>query len=266
MIILIFFILGLLIGSFLNVLVYRIRTAEDIFFDRSRCPHCHQIIRWYDNIPVISFILLKFQCRYCRKKISFQYPLVEIGTGLLFAVAGGFFFNANDPGSWSLVIYLLVVLAALVVIFVYDALYFEIPDIVLWPAVVWVISFGLFFSWNLVSLKENIFDMPMLSRFLGAAAAFAFFYFLSWVSKEKWMGMGDAYLAILLGLILGWPQILLALFMAFLIGSIYGIILMLAGKYTRKSRVPFAPFLVTGTIIAMFFYAPIIDWYLRLMS
>lgn len=264
MIALIFFVLGLIIGSFLNVVVYRLRVAESLFWDRSRCPKCHQIIRWYDNIPVVSFILLKFQCRYCRKKISFQYPLVELGTGLLFALAGAWFFDAADPASWSITIYILGVLATLIVIFVYDALYMEIPDIVLWPAVVWVLTFSFFFSWNLVSIKENIFDMPVLWKFLGGAVAFAFFWFLVKISREKWMGMGDAYLAILLGLILGWPQILLALFLAFLIGSIYGIILILAGRYKLKSQVPFAPFLVTGTIITIFFYAPIIDWYLRL--
>ncbi|MDR3583029.1 MAG: prepilin peptidase [Candidatus Pacebacteria bacterium] len=264
MIILIFLVLGLIVGSFLNVLVYRLHTAEDIVWDRSRCPRCHHVIGWYDNVPVVSFVLLKARCRNCKKKISWQYPLVEIGTGVMFALAGAYFFNVGDPASWGPVIYLLGVLFALVAIFVYDALYLEIPDIVLWPAVVWVLAFGFFFSWNMVSLKENIFDIAMLSRFLGAAAAFAFFWLMARVSREKWMGMGDAWLVLLLGLILGWPRILLALFLAFLIGSIYGIMLIAVGKYTLKSRVPFAPFLVLGTLIALFFYAPIVGWYLGL--
>lgn len=264
MTLIIFFIFGLIIGSFLNVMVYRLKVAESMFFDRSRCPHCKQIIHWYDNIPVISFILLKFQCRHCKKKISWQYPLVEISTGLLFALCGFYFFDAYDPASWAFVIYLLGVISALIVIFVYDFLYLEIPDIVLWPAVIWVISFGLFFSWNLISVKENIFDLPVLSRILAASVAFSFFFLLSKLSREKWMGMGDTYLVIFLGLILGWPQILLALFLAFFTGAFCGIILISAGKYTMKSQVPFAPFLVLGTVITIFFYEPVINWYLRL--
>lgn len=265
MIILIFFIFGLIVGSFLNVLVYRLHTAEDLVWDRSRCPRCHHVIRWYDNIPVISFVLLRARCRDCREKISWQYPLVEFGTGLLFALAGGYFLNLTDPGSWGPVIYLLGVIFALMAIFVYDALYFEIPDIVLWPAVVWVLAFGLFFSWSMISLKANIFDLPMLARFLGAAAAFLFFWLMAKVSHEKWMGLGDAWLVLLLGLVLGWPRILLALFLAFFIGSVYGIILILFGKYTMKSCLPFAPFLVIGTLIALFFWTPIVGWYLGLL-
>lgn len=265
MIILIFFILGLIFGSFLNVLVYRLHTAEDLVWDRSRCPRCHHVIRWYDNIPVISFVLLRARCRDCREKISFQYPLVEIGTGCAFALVGGYFFKADVFASWGPVVYLLGVLFALIAIFVYDALYFEIPDIVLWPTVVWVLAFSLFFSWNLLSFQGDFFNLPLFSRLLGAAGAFLFFWLLAKGSREKWMGLGDAWLALLLGLILGWPRVLLALFLAFLIGSIYGIILILLGKYTMKSRVPFAPFLVVGTIITLFFYAPIVGWYFGLL-
>lgn len=265
MLIIIFFIFGLIIGSFLNVVVYRLKVAEDLVFSRSHCPHCKKIIRWYDNIPVVSFILLKFQCRECKKKISWQYPAVEMLTGLLFALCGAYFFNIYEPSSWSYAIYVLGIISALIAIFAYDFLYLEIPDMVLWPAVVWAISFGLFFSWNHAGAKaEQIPDFSIFSMALGASFGFAFFFFLSKISHEKWMGMGDAYLAILLGLVLGWPQILLALFLAFLIGSIYGIILIATGKYTLKSQVPFAPFLVFGTMITMFFYEPIIDWYLRL--
>lgn len=263
MIIAIFFILGLMIGSFINVLVYRLNVAESFVSGRSKCPKCHHTINWYDNIPVISFVLLKFQCRSCKEKISWQYPLVELSTGLLFATVASVFFNASDPANWSFVIYLLGVISALVVIFVYDLLYLEIPDVILWPAVAWALAFGLFFNFYGAAASQNM-NLGFFSKLTAAGAAFAFFFLLSKLSKEKWMGMGDAYLAILLGLILGWPQIILALFLAFFIGSIYGIILILAKMKTMKSQVPFAPFLVLGTLIALFFYESIISWYLKI--
>lgn len=257
----IFFIIGLAIGSFLNVVVYRLRVAETLFFDRSHCPYCKKIIHWYDNIPVISFVLLNFRCRYCKEKISWQYPLVEISTGLLFALTAFYFFDAGSSASWYYVIYLLVALSALLVIFVYDFLYLEIPDAVIWPAVVWAMAFGLLFDWNISGSQEDMPSVSMVSRLLAAFLAFSFFFSLSKFSKEKWMGMGDAYLAILLGLILGWPKILLALFLAFGAGAFYGIILIVIRKKEMKSQIPFAPFLVLGTMAAVFFYQPIVNWY-----
>lgn len=238
--------------------------SERLFFDRSKCPHCGKVIFWYDNIPVISFILLKFKCRNCKKKISWQYPLVEIFTGFLFAAVGTTYFNPSDTTSWAPTIYLLGVAASMIAIFVYDMLYMEIPVIILWPSIFWALVFGFFFGMNKIGVSENMINLTFFSRFLAAAASFAFFFFLSKVSKEKWMGMGDAYLAIFLGLVLGWPQIISALFLAFFLGSVYGIILILAKMKTMKSQVPFAPFLVLGTLITMFFYKPIINWYVGL--
>ncbi len=267
MIILIFLVLGLLIGSFLNVLVYRLRAAEELFWDRSKCPHCQRLIRWYDNVPVVSFILLKFRCRDCRQKISWQYPLVEILTGIIFATIGQKFFNVSDMSTWLTTGYYLIMASSLIAIAVYDWLYLEIPGEVLWVAVAVAVAFGLYADWTAwlnFQMLPDIFNSMTYSGTLAAFLAFTFFFLLSTISREKWMGMGDAYLAILLGLIAGFPKILLALFLAFFIGAVWGMILIAAKKKKMKSRLPFAPFMILGTFIALFFYAPITNWYFSL--
>lgn len=264
MIIAIFFVIGLIVGSFLNVVVYRLRVAESFVTGRSHCPHCKTQISWYDNIPVLSFILLKFRCRNCKEKISWQYPAVEIFTGFIFAFVGYQFFSLNDLSTLPTVVYYLGIVSFLMVIFVYDFLYLEIPSLALWPAVVFVIVFNLFFDWNVVSSGVGALSLATYSGVLGAMVAFIFFFLLSAGSKEKWMGMGDAYLVILLGLIVGWPEILLALLASFSLGAIIGLMMIALKKKKMGSQLPFAPFLVLGTLIAMFWYEPIVDWYLGL--
>jgi leader peptidase (prepilin peptidase) / N-methyltransferase len=260
----IFFILGLMIGSFLNVLVYRLRVAEDLMFSRSRCPHCKKTIVWYDNIPLLSFILLKFKCRNCRKKISWQYPVVELFTGILFAAIGARYFIISDFSSWAVTLYFLGAAGFLAAIFVYDWLYMEIPEILIWPAVAWSLFFNLVIDWNQKSFAGDILSAHTYSGILAALSAFAFFLLLSALSHERWMGMGDSYLAIFLGLILGWPGILLALFLSFFIGSVYGIIMIVLKRKKMKSQVPFAPFMVLGALVALFWFQPITDWYFGL--
>ena len=271
---LIFLILGLIVGSFLNVLVYRLQTTEKLFWDRSHCPHCKHIIRWYDNIPVVSFILLHARCRDCQKKISWQYPLVEIFTGIVFVLIGFIFFNANDLASWLTVSYYFFMASSLIVILVYDWLYMEIPSIVLWVSVALVVAYNLYADW-LIAYGNNLgwlspvvriktpllLQMHTYSGALAAFLAFLFFFLLAAKSKEKWMGMGDVYLVILLGLFLGWPQIVLALFLAFFLGSLYGLAMLILGRKKMKSQIPFAPFLILGTLITLLFYLPIINWY-----
>ncbi len=267
MVVSIFLVLGLIIGSFLNVLVYRLRAAEDLFWDRSKCPHCQHLIRWYDNIPVISFILLKFQCRDCRKKISWQYPLVEILTGVIFAIIGHKFFDAANFSTWIVSAYYLVMVSTLIVIAVYDYLYLEIPGEILWFGVAVAIAFGLYSDWAVwfnSEIQASIWSSVVYSGVLAAFSAWLFLFFLAVVSREKWMGMGDVYLAIFLGLIVGWPQILLVLFAAFFIGAIWGVALVVAGKKKIKSQLPFAPFMVLGTLITILFYSPIVEWYFSL--
>lgn len=264
MVILIFFILGLMVGSFLNVVVYRLRVAESFVVGRSHCPHCRTQISWYDNIPVLSFILLKFRCRACKEKISWQYPLVEIFTAFIFVFIGHSYFLLDDFYTWIETFYYLGIASFLLVIFVYDFLYMEIPALALWPGVVFAVAFNLFFDWNSYDFSAGPLGLATYSGTLGALAAFFFFFLLVAISKERWMGMGDAYLVIFLGLIVGWPEILLALMASFSLGAIIGLALITFGKKKMESQLPFAPFLVLGTLIAIFWYDPIVEWYLGL--
>lgn len=246
----IFFILGLIVGSFLNVVIVRLNLAETIL-GRSECPHCKAKIRWYDNIPLFSFAILKTRCRDCKEKISWQYPLVEFATGVLFALTGSYFFVASDPATWLAAAYLLAIFALLLVVFAYDFRYMEIPMIIIWLGIGITIIFYLFSDWVNFNPSMGIWSLNIFSGMLSGLIAFLFFFVLSAGSKEKWMGMGDAYVALLAGLVVKWPEIMAVLVLAFTIGAIYGIILIALGKKTMKSQVPFAPFIVAGTILVI---------------
>ena len=262
----IFFIIGLIVGSFLNVVVYRLNMAESFMVGRSKCPRCKKPIAWYDNIPLLSFILLKSQCRQCQEKISWQYPVVEFFTGVVFAAVGAFYFKISDPATWVTAFYYLGIMSFLIIIFVYDFRYLEIPGLVLWPAVAWAIAFNLYFDLQKANIGNAALGSSLFSGVLAGFLAFIFFFLLSALSKEQWMGMGDAYLSIFLGLVLGWPQILLGLMLAFALGASVGLILVLLEKKKMKSPMPFAPFLAVGALLSLFFYPAITGWYFNVMS
>ncbi|EKE16523.1 MAG: hypothetical protein ACD_11C00004G0021 [uncultured bacterium] len=249
----IFFILGLIVGSFLNVVVYRLRLAETIL-GRSYCPHCKSKIRWYDNIPLLSFILLKAQCRDCRGKISWQYPAVEFLTGIVFALVGKYFFDLNNFQLWPEALFYLVVFSIFLVIFFYDLKFMEIPMIVLWVGVVWAAIFAVIVELGYLEPVSRFLSLGFADKAIGGAIAFLFFYALAHFSKETWMGYGDAYVGLLIGLVVGWEKLFMALTLSFAIGSVFSIGLVFFKKKTMKSQVPLAPFLVVGTILAIFIY------------
>lgn len=257
----ILFVLGLIIGSFLNVVIYRLKTAESIVFGGSKCPKCQAKIKWYDNIPAISFFILHFKCRSCREKISWQYPLLEISTGLLFAIAGNIFFSWQDLSTLITLAYFLIIISLLLIIFFYDWLYMEIPGIILWIGIILAVVFNFYFDWSGSLLGGDFLAAKTYAGLLGAGIAFVFFFSISYFSKEKWMGMGDAYLAIFLGLLLGFPQIFYALIIGFFLGAVFGIVLMILGRKKMKSKLPLAPFLIIGTFFTLFFYSQIAFWY-----
>ncbi len=244
------FLFGLIVGSFLNCLIYRLETKESFLKGRSYCPHCKQILSWPDLIPVLSYLFLKGKCRYCQQKISIQYPLIEIATGLLFLSIFNFQFS----------IFNFIITCFLIVIFVYDLKHFIIPDKVIYPAIlvsgIWYLVSGIFL--NLYTKYE------ILNTIYGVLGAALFFLAIVLISQGKWMGIGDIKLAFLMGLVLGWPNILVALFLAFFIGAAIGLGLIISGKKKLKSEVPFGPFLVAGTFLAMFFGEEMINWYLNL--
>ena len=221
--ILIFFIIGLIIGSFLGAANYRLKTAEDIVFKRSHCPICKHDIRWYDNIPLLSFVILFGRCRDCKKYISWEYPLIELMTGLLFAGVALKFFGAPILGISGIISgsigtstivdmsFLLFAVCYLVLIFWHDYDYMLISDAVVFPAIIVTFFYQI---WKYVQSPFSIADFhsPLTSALVAALGAALFFFFLIWVSKGKWIGGGDVKLGFLAGLVVGWPKILFVLF------------------------------------------------------
>lgn len=246
------FLLGLIVGSFLNCVVYRLERGESFLKGRSYCPNCRHQLSWIDLVPLFSFVFLAGKCRYCKKPISGQYPLVELIAGLLFFLAAFSASNFLILGYWLLVI------SFLIVIFVFDLKHYIIPDGAVWGATAVALIYNLRF---LIYNQSSIFEFSILSG-LGAAA---FFLAIFLVSRGKWMGFGDVKLALLMGLFLGWPNILVALFLAFSIGAIIGICLIIFGKKKFSSEVPFGPFLILGTFLALFFGQNLTNWYLNLV-
>jgi len=266
--ILIFFIVGLIIGSFLGAVNYRLKVDEDIVWKRSHCPKCKASIRWYDNIPLLSFIILFGKCRDCRKYISWEYPLIELMTGLLFAGVAIRFFGVplfgmqgavSGAGSIIDMSFLLFAVCYLMLIFWHDYDYMLIPDAVVWPAIAVTFFYQL---WKYVESPLGIANprSPLTGALLAAVLTAAFFFLLIWVSKGKWIGGGDVKLGFLAGMIVGWPKILFVLFLTYLIGSVVSLGLIAAKKKTWKSQIPFGPFMVAAILIVLFFSDQIQFW------
>jgi len=252
------------VGSFLNVVIFRLKTKETILKSRSHCVFCKKKLSWYELIPLLSFTIQKGRCRECHKKISWQYPIIEIITGLLFLSALIYSAPGGSALGWQFpyIIYglfLWLIFSFLIIIFVYDLKHYSIPNIIVLPAIV----LSLFFDIYLWLSTGQFFIF--LSSIIAMIIAGGFFLILVLISKEKWMGMGDVFMGMLMGLILGTPQIFVALFFAFLIGAIISIILLILKKKKMKSEIPFGPFLVLGTIIALLYGNVLLGWYLNLI-
>ena len=287
------FILGLAVGSFLNVLIDRIPNDESPFAGRSYCDKCKKTLKWYDMVPVLSFLILKGKCRYCRAHISFYYPLVELITGIMFVLMYQFTIHNSQFTSSTIeqfsnltinYLYYLFILSSFIVIFFTDLKYGIIPDKIVYPAII-ISFFFLFFTskeflqlrsgqaWLSFPLQSTTLGVDQLAtlgvvanRFLSALTSFAFFLILYLITKGKGMGFGDVKLAFLLGLVLGFPKIIVALYLAFLTGALAGSILIVWRKKKLKSSIPFGPFLILGSILSIFFGEKILQLVLRLLN
>ena len=244
----IFFLIGLIIGSFINSVVYRLSAVESLW-ERSHCPKCKRKVRWHDNIPLVSFFVLSMKCRDCGEKISWQYPVVEFFTGILFALIGNSFFMPDSSLAWTQTMFYLLLFSVLIVIFIYDIKYMEIPMIAVWIGVVAAIAYLIGSDSQTFSGVSHFFSLKIISGVIGGFVAFLFFFLLAWYSKERWMGYGDAYLGLLVGLVVGWPAIFLTLALSFTIGALTSLAMIAVGNKHLKSQVPFAPFLVIGLFL-----------------
>ncbi len=244
------FAIGIAIGSFLNCLIYRLNINEKPK-GRSYCPKCKHQLSYKDLVPVFSYIFLLGKCRYCKKKISLEYPLVELLTGFFFLFA--FLF----VGLSIELIYLLVVLFFLIFIFIYDLKHYIIPDFATFSLI--IVSF-LYLSYISFLEKSTSF---LMYGVLSAFVAFLFFFSLFYFTKGKGMGFGDVKFVIFMGLFLGFPNIVVGLFISFFLGAIIGIGLIILKRKEMKSQIPFGPFLIAGTLTAYFYGEKIIDFYLN---
>ena len=241
------FIIGAVIGSFLNVCIYRLPKNLDIVSKRSFCPRCKKKIKWFDNIPLISFLILKFKCRFCKKYISTQYFWVELLSALFLSTALSFTANFLDLILLSLIFYIFIV------IFVIDVKYYIIPD-------------SLNFSLILIGILKNFLpatflnlNQDMFQSLIGGAGG----YFLIWIiiflykkiKNVEAMGLGDAKLLSGLGFIFGLKSIFIILFVGSILGLIYSVPLLFLGKSSFKTAIPFGPFLIISSVIYYFYFS-----------
>ena len=238
------FLFGITIGSFLNVCIYRIPRKEDIVLERSHCMSCGNVLKWYELIPVISFLIQGGKCRSCKTKLSLQYPLIELANGLIYI----WIFAVKDFGLESVLF--CACASTLIVISMIDFRTYEIP-----------------FGCNLVILALGavrlILDLPhWYSYVIGFFTVSGIFIIIYWITRGNGIGGGDIKLMAAAGLLLGWKEILLALVIGSVAGSVIHLILM---KVQKKDRVlAFGPYLALGIFFAMLYGNAIITWYLRL--
>ncbi len=263
------FLIGLCVGSFLNAVIYRLKTGEGVVKDRSCCPRCGHSLGFLDLIPVLSFILLKARCRYCGEKISYQYPLVELATGGLFLLI----FNHQvsipyEPSIFSFqgaveLLFLVIISSLLIIIFVYDLKHYIIPDRVVYPGLALTIVYRIFKGARCgVEVSSCGFFNPFLAG-IGAGGVFLAIYLLS---RGRWLGFGDVKLVFLMGLALGFPKIVIAVFLASFIGSIIGSGLVFWSRKGWKSEIPFGPFLAAGFFIALLYGDFIVKAYFDILT
>jgi leader peptidase (prepilin peptidase)/N-methyltransferase len=258
------FMIGAVLGSFVNVVISRMIVGEDWIRGRSRCDHCRKVIAWYDNVPLLSYLLLGGKCRHCKKTISIQHPTVELMTGMLFAwwyvIGFAFFQLSQHPLQVIQPLFWLFVGILLLVIFVTDWLYMIIPDFA-------VVGLGLVALMYRVYLTQaGVMRIDDLWWAVVSGIVAALFFFGLWAgTKGRGMGFGDVKYALVMGWLLGWPRVLVGVFAAFCIGAIVGVVMIVWGKKKMKQQIAFGPFLVIGTLLALVWGNHIWSWYMGFM-
>jgi leader peptidase (prepilin peptidase)/N-methyltransferase len=241
-------VLGLSVGSFLNVCIHRLPRNESLLYPASRCPSCGRALRWHDNIPVASWVWLGGKCGQCHAPISVQYPIVELVTAAL--VVG--IVMVTPPGP--LLASRLVFACALVVLFTIDLEHQILPNVLTLPgiAIGWLFSLFAAPGWQ-ASLAGILLGAGLL---YGTAAA----YYM--VRREEGLGMGDVKMLAMIGAFLGWKAVLLTLILASFAGALFGVFLMITSRGGMRYALPFGTFLALGALVAMFAGDQIIAWYL----
>lgn len=257
----IFALLGLMFGSFVNALVWRLHNKRDFVKERSECTHCHHVLEWYDLVPVLSWVSLRGKCRYCHKPIE-DSPITELAVATVFAASYAWWPLEFSTIGWILFGVWLAALVLLAALFLYDLRWSLLPNSLTFPliglGIVWAIVF--YFGIAHMGVAAASFDV-----LLGLASVAGLYGLLYAVSRGEWVGFGDVKLGIFIGLVLGWEQGLLAVMLANILAFCFIMPGLLTGKITRKSRIPFGPFLIIATVIALLFGSQLIGGYLSLM-
>lgn len=245
--------IGLMIGSFLNVVIYRVPRKESVVAPRSRCPSCNTELRARDNIPVVSWLILRGRCRSCSNAISSRYPSVEVLTALLFAAIAVRF--SDDPALPAFLFFV----AVLVAVSAIDLEHYIVPNRI----VIVALTVGLPLLAAIAVIDDRGADLrsALIGSVLASGGLFAMH-----LAYPRGMGMGDVKLALVLGLYLGWlglGEVFVGMFLGFLLGSIVGLGLMAAGLRTRSQHLPFAPFLAAGSLLTVFIGDTLLNWYIR---
>lgn len=265
-------ILGALIGSFLNVVVWRVPRGESLNHPASHCPKCDHPIRWFDNVPVLSWLVLRGRCRDCGAPIAVRYPLVELGTALFFAgvtwwaLATGYLGMPVDTRSTigfvlALVAYLYLA-AVSVALALIDLDTHRLPNVIVLPS--YIVGAVLLTASSLVSGNYSV----LIVAAIAGVGLFVVYYLMALLYPGG-MGFGDVKLAGVLGLFLGWlgwGELAVGAFGAFVLGGVFGILLLLVRRAGRRSRIPFGPWMLGGAWIGIFAGRAIADWYLGLFG
>lgn len=246
--VIILFLFGSAIGSFLNVLIDRLPRGENILIARSRCESCSKTLAWYDLIPVFSYLLLSGKCRYCKTKIPKRIIFIELLTGITFILTYFYYFSYLAQSNLLYFIFILILISCFLVIFFTDLQFGIIPDEILVVIL-------------LTSVVFNVINMPALiiQNFITGLSSASFFLLLFVITHGKGMGFGDVKFSFVIGFLLGFPEAIFAFYSAFLTGALVSLILIIVGRKKFKGdTISFGPFLVLGVLIAVVFGEKII--------
>jgi leader peptidase (prepilin peptidase)/N-methyltransferase len=239
---------GLVVGSFLNVCIYRLPRGKSVVFPPSACGSCQRELRWFENVPVVSWAVLGGKCARCQAPISVQYPLVELVTGLLFVATA-----AVTPVGPLLAARLLFA-CALVVLFAIDLEHQILPNVITLPGIVVGLAFAL--------VGPPGWRASVVGAALGGGVLYAIAAGYYYVRHEDGLGMGDVKMLAMIGAFLGWQQMLLTLVLASFAGALVGMAIIALQRGSMKYALPFGTFLAVGALAAMLVGQPVIDWYL----
>ena len=244
---------GAVIGSFLNVCIYRLPREESVAWPASHCPSCRKSIAVYDNIPIVSYLLLRGHCRGCRSPISIRYPLVEAANAV--GYVGVFWMFGFTPVAWAYA----ALVSALIVVTGTDLSHTMIPDAVTLPGIV----VGLLCA-------ALILPITLMESLMGVLVGGGLLWFLAWISPyvfgKEGMGGGDIKLMAMVGAFIGWQPVLLAIMIGSFLGSVIGGALMISGVISRREPIPFGPFLAIGSLLALIFHQSLFEWYWSLID